>query len=108
MTEQKTLREKLHDYLYSNGMSERYDCQVEDILSLMLKEVEGARLTDEQIKLAAHNFTDTDYKYLKNVMETYPIQQFKGSAYNDAAQKLEWGKIAAAQLEAVKKILGKV
>jgi hypothetical protein len=86
-----------------------WPCGMADsILSLMLKEVEGARLTDEQIKLAAHNFTDTDYKYLKNVMETYPIQQFKGSAYNDAAQKLEWGKVASAQLEAVKKILRKV
>jgi len=96
--EQKTLREKIAKrrqmliVFYRNwmlGIITTEECNkaaeefADSILSLLLKEVEVARLNDDEIKTAL------GYKM-------------------GAVLLMDYGKVAAAQLEAVKKILGKV
>ena len=84
MTEK--LREKIAQEIYDGQFSgkSRYDTAF-DILSLMLKEVEGARLTPEQMRAV--------------IGSKYPLPLINQNLYE---------KMIAAQLEAVKKLLGKV
>ena len=111
MTEQKTLREQLaillsglaslspqtdeQNHYFWKGMHQYWKnnwlIKADSILSLMLKELEGARLTPEQIN--------------QTVEKSWGVSD--SDAYN-MQFKLVAIDTANAQLEAVKKILGKV
>ena len=69
--------------------------EAKELLSLMLKAVEGTRLTDEQISQAKAD-------YANGTMDAgYKAEHFKQKNWGEAA-------ILTAQLEAVKKVFGGV
>lgn len=117
--EQKTLREKLAKDLWFHGSKSRYQWEylistrkiawykkADSILSLMRKEIEGARLTEDmkdyESRVSLQNSTVVSWAdYCSWFKPTYCIR-------GEQALLHLVDDIANAQLEAIVKILGKV